>query len=217
MTDQDFLTPKKHMNAIGNRYIVRTLDVFRLTEVDNEILSMIWYSACPVTMKEISEKTGLSLRYVNLRFHNFKKDGLIIVAGDGFIITEKGKETIGFPKVDEKKARKILRRTLPGNAFYFYSEINQPLDISSDCLKDFYEKIGSVDIKSIEFHMSQGDFESWIHLLGDVELERKIGLIREANLASQDLRRILHASLKARYDELFQSARSLSWMPEQKP
>ncbi|MDQ1278747.1 MAG: hypothetical protein QG670_7 [Thermoproteota archaeon] len=115
--------------------------------------------------------------------------------------TEKVSEATGFPMVDEEKARAILRKT-PGNAFDFFIGMNQPLGIMADSLPDFCEKIASVDIKSIEFHTSRGDFESWIHFLGDHELERRVRLIRESNLAGEELRQRLYTTIKARNDEL---------------
>jgi predicted transcriptional regulator len=180
------------------------LGVLKLSEVDKTILNRLWEMSDPVTLQEISEKTGLNHQSANMRLQNLRSEGLVTASGDGFIITEKGKEAIGFPKIDEKEAQEILRKTLPENAFYFYAEVDQPSGLSSDCLMDFCEKIKSADVKSIEFHTSRGDFESWIRFLGDLELEKRIGLIREANLAGEDLRQRLYTALKMRSDELHQ-------------
>lgn len=181
-----------------------------LSEMDKIILNRIWEIRNPVTIQEISDKAGLNRQTVNIRLQSLRRDGFVTASGGGFLISEKGREVIGFPKIDEKKAQEILRKTPLENAFYFYTEVNQPLGVSSDCLTDFCEKIGSIDIKSIEFHIARGEFESWIHFLGDIELEKKIGLIKEANLAGEDLRQNLYVALKARSDELQKIAQTLS-------
>ena len=133
------------------------MNVLTLSNVDKTILNRIWQIGNPATLQEISEKTGLNRQSVNMRLQSLRREGFITVSGDGFIIVEKGKEAIGFPKVDEEKARDILRKMLPENAFHFYTEVDQPLGVSSDCLTDFCQKIASVNVKSIEFHTSRGD------------------------------------------------------------
>ena len=64
----------------------------------------------------------------------------------------------------------ILDKTSPERAFYFYSGIGQFTGLSSDSLADFRDKIRSVDIRSIQFHVARGDFEAWIRHLGDTRL-----------------------------------------------
>ena len=180
--------------------------MINLSEIKEGILRAIWEGGNPVTIQEIVGKTGLKTRSVNMYLQNLRRERLVEASGIGFIITEKGKEAIGFPKIDESRAQEILRKTLPENAFHFYTEINQPLSVSADSLMDFCEKIGLVDTRSIEFHTMRGDIESWIHFLGDSELEKRIGLIREANLAGEVLRQRLYTTLKTRTDELLKKS-----------
>ncbi|MFH0897773.1 MAG: hypothetical protein V1850_07000 [Candidatus Bathyarchaeota archaeon] len=52
--------------------------------------------------------------------------------------------------------------------------------------------------------MARGDFESWIHYLGDIELEKRLVLIKELNLIGEALREKLYAALKSRGDELLE-------------
>jgi hypothetical protein len=40
----------------------------------------------------------------------------------------------------------------------------------------------------VEFHFNHGDFESWFTGLGDVELVRKIALLKEKRLVGEELR-----------------------------
>jgi hypothetical protein len=102
----------------------------------------------------------------------------------------------------QRDPTKILDRTLPERAFYFYSGIGQFTGLSSDNLADFCDKIRSVDIRSVEFHLARGDFEAWIRDLGDTGLERRLRLIREMALTGDALRRRLYITLRSRCDEL---------------
>ena len=95
-----------------------------------------------------------------------------------------------------------LDRTPPEEAFYFYSGIGQFTGLSSDSLADFRDKIRSVDIRSIEFHVARGDFEAWIRHLGDTRLERRLRLIREMELTGEALRERLYVTLRSRCDEV---------------
>ncbi|MFH0897774.1 MAG: hypothetical protein V1850_07005 [Candidatus Bathyarchaeota archaeon] len=74
-------------------------------------------------MRDISGKTGLKPRAVNMHLLGLRRAGLVTMSGNGYVITEEGKENIGFPKIDEAKAEKILSKISPENAFYFYTGI----------------------------------------------------------------------------------------------
>jgi DNA-binding transcriptional ArsR family regulator len=176
----------------------------RRGEVKEKILRIIWETENPVTTQEISEKMGLKARSVNMHLLGLRKAGLTIMSGGGYVITAEGKEIIGFPKIDEETAEKILSKIPQENAFYFYTGIDLPLGVPSDSLTDLCEKIRSIDVRTIEFHMARGDFESWIHHLGDIELEKRLGLIKELKLIGEALREKLYAALKSRCDELLE-------------
>ena len=131
------------------------------------------------------------------------KLGYISKSKDGhYTITNLGKEAIGFPKINKGFAEKVLSETTLEKAFHFYSEIGKPLGVSSNSLVDFCEKIKTIDIISVEFHMNRGDFEIWIHSLGDIELAKKLRLIRKSGLTGEPLRDKLYKTLRARCDEL---------------
>jgi DNA-binding transcriptional ArsR family regulator len=173
-----------------------------LSEVKKKILKLIWTARNPVTTREIAEKTDLKVRSANMHLLVLRKFGLVRILEGGYVITEEGKEIIGFPKIDKIMAKKILSRTHPENAFYFYLGADQPLGISSESLVDLYDKVKTVDIRSIEFHMARGDLERWINYLGDIELAERLKLIKEANLTGEALRDKLYETLKFRCNEL---------------
>ncbi len=104
--------------------------------------------------------------------------------------------------VNSELAKKILRRTSAENAFHFYADAGRPLWISSDSLIGFSKKIGSVDLRSIEYHSRRGDFEMWIRHLGDNELADRLTLLRETGVSGEPLRKRLHEAVRSRCDAL---------------
>jgi hypothetical protein len=173
-----------------------------LSRENERILEAVWESTKPLTMKEVSEKIGLGLRPTNMRLLNLRKAGFVSESSGSYTITAEGKAVIGFPRIGEEESRKILRKTSPERAFHFYAGIGQSLGSSADRLTDFCDRIRSVDIRSIEFHTARGDFESWIRHLGDIELEKRLRLIRETGLKGEALRERLYGALRSRCDEL---------------
>lgn len=182
------------------------MDTVSLIQEDKKILEIVWGKGTPVTSAEISKKIGVNVRSVNVHLWSLRREGLVLLSEGGWIISAQGKEAIGFPKIDEKLSKKILSKTPLDAAFQFYTGIDQPLGTFSDSLIDFSKEIGSIDIRSIEFHTARGDFESWINRLGDVELARKVGLIREENLTGEKLREKLYGTLLLRCEELKREA-----------
>lgn len=150
---------------------------------------------------------GLKGRSANMHLLGLIRLGYVLKSEDGYYtITESGREAIGFPKVDQNFAEKVLSKTPPQKAFHFYNGIDQPTGISSNNLVDFCEKIKTIDMKPIEFHMARGDFELWVHSLGDIELAKRLRLIRGENLTGDALRKRLHETLRSRCDELLKEA-----------
>lgn len=150
---------------------------------------------------------GLKGRSANMHLLGLIRLGYVLKSEDGYYtITESGREAIGFPKVDQNFAEKVLSKTPPQKAFHFYNGIDQPTGISSNNLVDFCEKIKTIDMKPIEFHMARGDFELWVHSLGDIELAKRLRLIRGENLTGDALRKRLHETLRSRCDDLLKEA-----------
>src|SRR5438876_22039 len=90
----------------------------------------------------------------------------------------------------------------PEEAFYFFVEVGRPTGTSATSLDDFITKLRSVEIQSVEFHTSRGDFERWIQMLGDDRLSGQLGKVKEDGLAQEDLRKRTIDVLEARYNEL---------------
>lgn len=179
-----------------------------LNEVKTRILELLWFNENPVHYKQVAEKLNLKPRAVNMHLMGLVKDGYVTKSNAGrYAITSYGREILGFPKIDETLARKVLSKTSKEKAFHFYKTINMPLEISSDNLNDFCEKLKTLDLETIEFHTNRGDFEAWISYLGDIELARRLKLIREENLTGEALRKKIYEAVKFRCDELISKCR----------
>jgi hypothetical protein len=173
-----------------------------LSDVKKKILETVWESKYPLNSKQISDKTGMQPLTLKDHLQALRQEELVSVIGGNYTITAKGKEKLGFTIIDQMKAEKILSQLPLENAFFFYAEVDQPLGIRSDSLSDFCDKLQSIEIRSIEFHTAQGHIESWITFLGDVELAKKLKLLKEKNLKAEPLRETLYQTIKARLNEL---------------
>jgi len=99
------------------------------------------------------------------------------------------------------EAIRILRTVKDEEAFYFYETIGKPTGESARSLSDFLEKIKSVKLESLLFHLQRRDFQTWIRkILGDSKLARKIGRIPPSY--DDDLRIKIHATVENRIKEL---------------
>lgn len=87
--------------------------------------------------------------------------------------------------------------------FYFFTDIGQYTGIHAISLLDFYNKLRSLDAKSIDFHMNRGDFQNWIRDIGgftslvhDLDQLMKRGLDGESIRSRLNI--LLQRALRAR-------------------
>ena len=175
----------------------------RISKVKKQILSLMWEAEKPITLKEVSEKIGCKARSANMHLLGLVKLGHVSKSKKGYYrITNSGREAIGFPKINKRFAEKALSKPSAEKAFHFFRGIDQPTGILSDSLVDLCDKIKTLDIEPIEFHMSRGDFENWVSSLGDVELAKRLRMVRQRNLAGQTLKERIYETLRSRCDRL---------------
>jgi len=99
------------------------------------------------------------------------------------------------------EAIRILRILRDEEAFYFYEAIEKPTGENARSLSDFLEKIKSVKLESLLFHLQRKDFQTWIKkILGDSKLARKMDRIPPSH--DDDLRTKIHATVENRIKEL---------------
>jgi len=99
------------------------------------------------------------------------------------------------------EAIKILRMVKDEEAFYFYEDTGKPSGESAKSLSDFLEKIKTVKLESLQFHLQRKDFQNWIEkTLGDSKLARKIEGISPSN--DEALRTKIQSNIESRLKEL---------------
>ncbi|MDH5634858.1 MAG: DUF5752 family protein [Candidatus Bathyarchaeota archaeon] len=174
-----------------------------LVEAKTKILEALWAQGTPMKSKDVAQKVGLRVAATTMHLLGLKKSGHVYTPQHGlYFITELGKEAIGIAKTDKAHAAKILNHQPTDKAFHFYTGVHQYTHIIAHSLAEFSDKLQKVDVKSVEFHIPRKDFENWVHALGDVELERRFGLIRNMHLRGEDLRTRVYEAVKHRLEEL---------------
>ena len=172
-------------------------------KIRGKILVDLWASEKPLTLQIISEKVGLnSASTMGYLLGLIKAQYVCVPEKHYYAITILGKQAIGLPKIDKTLAQKILCPTSAENAFHFYKGIDQPLGVQAKSLGEFVDQIQTLDMQSIEFHLKRKDFDCWVRSLGDIELSKKIGLLRATNLSKDNLRKELYQTVKSRCEEL---------------
>ncbi len=174
-----------------------------LGEEKMRILELLWEQGQPLMMKEVAQKLGLKVAATNMHLLGLRKTGQVHTPKHGhYSITELGKEAIGLPKVDKALAGRILSHMPTDKAFHFYTGVHQYTHIIAHSLAEFVDKLHKVDVKSVEFHILRRDFEHWILSLGDVELAKRLGVIRGMHVHGEDLRTRAYEAAKHRFEEL---------------
>ena len=97
------------------------------------------------------------------------------------------------------QAIKILKELPVEKAFYYYSEIGSPTGVCARSLGQFLDSMKEIETSSLEFHMSRGDFEKWVLMLGDETLSQQITKLGQGDLHGEPLRRRLLQLLRLRY------------------
>lgn len=190
-----------------------------ISDVKRKVLEVVSKAEKPMNLQDVAEKTGLNVKSSMMHLLWLRKMGYVSMPERNvYSITPLGKQAlslpkqtislpkqaISLPKVDKKQAENILRLLPIDKAFHFHTGIDQYLGIYATSLSDFCNKIKTVNVKSIEFHIPRRDFEAWTESLGDSELAKKIGAIRIAGLFGENLRQRMYETVKSRFDELSQ-------------
>jgi len=174
-----------------------------LVEAKMKILEALWAQGTPMKSKDAAQKVGLGVAAATMHLLGLKKSGHVYSPQHGlYAITELGKEAIGLPKVDKALATRILRHLPADKAFHFYTGMHQYTHVVAHSLAEFVEKLQKIDVKSVEFHVPRTDFEHWVQSLGDVELAKRLALIRNMHARGEDLRTRVYEAVKHRLEEL---------------
>ncbi|MGA3061273.1 MAG: DUF5752 family protein [Candidatus Bathyarchaeia archaeon] len=100
------------------------------------------------------------------------------------------------------KIIEILRTVPYEKGFHFYTAIGNFTRETATSLDAFENKLQTVPVDSVNFHLQRGDFQKWIKSsLGDDELAERINSI-SMTLPSEDQRKELLAIVQTRTNEL---------------
>ncbi|MDH5483171.1 MAG: hypothetical protein OEY22_09905 [Candidatus Bathyarchaeota archaeon] len=103
-------------------------------------------------------------------------------------------------EVDEEAIR-ILRTVRDEEAFYFYEAFGKPIGENAKGLYDFLEKIKSISLESLIFHLQRKDFQNWIrNTLSDPILVKRIDRIVPSH--GKNVRTKMRATIENRIKEL---------------
>lgn len=174
-----------------------------ISPVKRLILETMWMLDKPAKATEIAKDTGVQFPAVMMHIIGLAKMEYATSPEKGFyIITEKGKKSLGIAEVDKERAAEILTYLPAERAFHFYADLGKPIDVFATSLGDFCEKLEKIDMVSVGFHLNRGDFEAWFTALGDTELARKTLLVREQKMSGEELRKKLYEVVRKRVEEL---------------
>jgi hypothetical protein len=164
-----------------------------LSSTKYEILETMLLLDKPERATQIAKEAGKEFPSVMMHIIGLTRMGYTNSPEKGlYALTEKGKKALGIPEIKSDNAKTILADMQQDKSFHFYADVGKPLSLQAQSLQDFRDKILQVNVESLEFHKSRGDFEAWFTGLGDVELAKKVALLKERNMDGEELRRRLH-------------------------
>ena len=174
-----------------------------LSPIKQEILEAMLLNEKPVKAMIIAKETQKEFPSVMMHLLGLARMGYVSSPEKGqYVITDKGKQALGIPETNKEKATAIIAYAPHDKAFHFYAGMGKPLSLHAHNLRDFANKLEKADIASVEFHTKRGDFEAWFKGLGDEELAKKTALLKQKNVAGEDLRRQLREIVEQRYQAL---------------
>ena len=164
-----------------------------------EILETMLLLDKPERAMSIAKEVGKEFPSVMMHIIGLTRMGYLASPQKGlYNLTEKAKKALGIPEISEENAKKALADVPQNQSFHFYASIGKPLSLNAHSLNDFRDKFLQVSLESIKFHESRGDFAAWFEGLGDVELAKKVALLREKKMDGEELRSRLHLMIENR-------------------
>jgi len=143
----------------------------------------------PAKATQIAKDSGHDFKPVMMHLIGLTRMGYTDSPAKGvYVINPKGKNALGVPETSKECAKTILTQTSREKAFHFYIDLEKPLNLYADRLADFSKKLSQIDAGVLEFHVCRGDFENWFASLGDVELTKKMALLKGMGILGEQLR-----------------------------
>jgi hypothetical protein len=172
-----------------------------------KILGVMLLLEKPERAVQIAREVGLTFPSVMMHIIGLTRMGYAVSPEKGsYILTEKGREAIGIPEINNEEAKTILAHISQNKAFHFYAGLGKPLNLEARGLQDFCDKLPMVSSDSITFHLSRGDLEAWFTELGDLELAKKASVLKEKKLDGKQLHERLQHIIEERCITLSKAA-----------
>lgn len=160
-----------------------------MMEEQLKVLKVMSEITSRIDMNTFAQLVGLSANQTMERLQDLVNSGLIKRIGGGYGITKKGQFIL-----------KAIKPVPEDTAFHFNMDFEQPTGFSAKSLKDFYEIIKRVDIKSLDFHLYRGDFEKWIEFaLKDATLANELANLKKSSFRGEKLRSNILKAIAERY------------------
>lgn len=178
----------------------------QLTEDDIRMLKII-YEMKRATPEELAQKLGDPYTAPDLTayLNGLVREKLLDkVREDPLAYELSGIGLIAIGALPEK-ARSVFLCVPSNKRFLFYTGVglDKSTGISACNLSDLRDKVKTVDVKALEFHISRGDIEKWVRdVLGDEELAEKVEWIRQLKLEGEVLRNHILNAIGFRIKEL---------------
>jgi hypothetical protein len=174
-----------------------------LSPIKIEILETLLLHEKPVKAAQIAKELQKETPATQMHLIGLIRTGHAESPSKGqYVISAKGKQALGLPAVTKEKALSILQHAAHDKAFHFYAGLGKPLHVYAYDLLDFCDKLNKVHLDSVGFHYERGDFEAWFKALGDVELVKKVALLKNRKLSGEELRNKLHDLVETRCIDL---------------
>lgn len=112
------------------------------------------------------------------------------------------RETAIRKAVDKTQVSKILRKVHDHEGFWFCKASGDYRGKNATSLKDLAKMLKVIDVQSVDFHFSRGDFRRWIQfIIGDIDLSTRINRIPQ-DTRGEKLRSDLIRTIDERLSEL---------------
>lgn len=154
-----------------------------------KILKVISEVTRRTDLNEFARLVGLTTNETLRQIQELTKTGHLRSSSGGYGITEKGKAVL-----------KAQAHVPEGSKFSFFTAVGQPTGLSARSLREFYEKIKSIDAVSLEFHVYRGDFKNWVQaVVEDEVLASEFDKISRGELKGESLREKIATLMEKRY------------------
>jgi predicted transcriptional regulator len=174
-----------------------------LSSDELEILETMLLNNNSIKAAQIAIENNKEVHAIMSHITNLTDRGYVISPQEEhYTLTDEGKKILGIQPITKEKAKSIMSYTPHDKAFNFHVSNDAPIHIHAHSLQDFANKISKIDLKIIEFHMDNGDFEAWFKCLGDQELTKKAAIIKGKKIVGEQLRLLLHNIIEQRCQEL---------------